>query len=705
MGFIGDKALNERRELKMKNLYHLLSHNHITMGVKAGAVVVTILAFYLQDLTILANEAIQSDFMTHILAIPFLFAYLLYRKRKMLKAVIPFKRTEIESKAAIFSSITIGAILCLLAVLVYWYGSYTFIPLEYHMISLVIFVIGCTLIIFNTSTLLVLAFPIAFLIFLVPPPLEIIYTLGSTMSTLSSQAAYTILKAIGLPVTLVEQYQTPVIILDKPNTPPLTFAIDIACSGIYSLIGFLIFATFIIYISKGRAWKKATTFLIGFPLIYALNILRITIIVLIGNQYGIEVATQAFHLLGGWVLIFLGTLLLLTISEKVLKTSIFTTKTTTKPCSRYSMHEQENQSFCTACGTPLKTPEIRLRKQDITKVAALFATVVLLLSIQVPVFALTEEPVEVILQTPAGQQVPTTILPNIAGYTCRFIYRDTKFEQIAKQDASLMYAYTPTSNNAKEAVWVTLEVAKSKSNLHRWEFCLVTAQTKYGEEPRVKQLDLYDIQLLENPPIIARYFAFQEKTNLTQVVLYWYESATFQTNSTAQQEYVKISVIAFPETPENIKEIEDKMLPFAEAIVNHWQPIKTWSQIALTISQNGPTLIAITTLTFATVATAYITQQQLQKRTNEKAYQKLSEKDKKIVQATKEANRNHKGTTQEITSVYERLNGEKISLDELHERLNSLEEVGLTKQTITNENDQPILKWKTNISLPQPKKT
>jgi len=677
------------------------SKSRATLTVKAAAILLTPLALYWQDLVVLANEAIQSEFMTHILAIPFLFAYLLYRKRKSLRAVIPFKTTETKSKNPIFSNVFVGALLCLLAILIYWYGSYTFIPLEYHIVSLTVFVVGCVLTMFNTSTLRVLAFPIAFLIFLTPPPLEIVYNVGFLLSTLSSQAAHVILRAIGLPVSLTEQYETPVIVLEKPDSSPLTFAVDIACSGIYSLIGFLIFAVFIAYISKGRTWKKATTFFIGLPLIYVLNILRITMIVLIGNQYGIDLAMQVFHLLGGWVLIFLGTLLLLIVSEKILKILIFTAKTKTKLCPKCVSDRRENQSFCVACGTFLRTSTIRLHKQDLAKIAALFVAVVLLSSIQVPIFALTQEPVEVILQTPAGQQVTTTILPEMPGYTSEFVYRDTQFEQRAKQDASLTYSYTSTSNDTKDTIWVTVEIAKSRSNLHRWETCLITHPVNIGRPPRATQLDLRDVELLENPPIIGRYFAFQyTKTNQTQVILYWYESATFQTNSTSQQEYVKIGLIVLPENADNIQEIEDKLLPFAKAIVNHWQPIKTWSLIALTLSQNGSTLIAITTLTLTTIATAWIIQQQIQKRLNQKVYQKLSEKDRQILLAIKESNRNHKGITQEIASTYKTLNGEEIELETLYKRLNDMEELDLTKQHIANENDQPILKWKTNIFFP-----
>jgi len=87
----------------------------------------------------------------------------------------------------------------------------------------------------------------------------------------------------------------------------------------------------------------------------------------------------------------------------------------------------------------------------------------------------------------------------------------------------------------------------------------------------VTQLDLRDVQILENPPILARYFAFQyTKYPETQVVLYWFETSIFMTNNTAEQKHVKISLIAYPDTPQEIAEAENQLLPFARAIVNYW---------------------------------------------------------------------------------------------------------------------------------------
>ena len=119
-------------------------------------------------------------------------------------------------------------------------------------------------------------------------------------------------------------------------------------------------------------------------------------------------------------------------------------------------------------------------------------------------------------------------------------------------------------------------------------------KTPHGREPNVQQLDLRDTQILENPPILARYFAFQYKSsNQTQIVLYWFETSTLILNDTLEQKQVKISLISYPHSQQEIEETENNLMNFAIAIAGHWQPTKTWTQIALIISKNGLALSTI----------------------------------------------------------------------------------------------------------------
>lgn len=148
------------------------------------------------------------------------------------------------------------------------------------------------------------------------------------------------------------------------------------------------------------------------------------------------------------------------------------------------------------------------------------------------IFALTQGPAQVLVQTPTGQQGNTQIFPQIPNYTLQYFQRQTEFEQVSGQDFSLIYSYTP-QDPEKETIFVGLEIAQTTIPLHRWEICLITVPQEHGYQTSVEQLDLRDVQILQNPSIIARYFAFKDKSdNQTKIVLYWYENPIFTTNNT-----------------------------------------------------------------------------------------------------------------------------------------------------------------------------
>jgi uncharacterized OB-fold protein len=414
---------------------------------------------------------------------------------------------------------------------------------------------------------------------------------------------------------------------------------------------------------------------------------------MLGYYYGEALALQVFHLLGGWILIFLGTLLLLTISEKIFKTKIFTS--TGQKCSQCGSKSKTKQDFCTSCGRILKPSSMKISKVDMVKIAAIATSVIVLMSIQTPVFALTEASPIIVIDTPSGQQVSTTILPQVPDYTLTFWYRDTDFEEKAKQDMSLVYFYSPT-NQSKEPMWVAIEIASTSSSLHRWETCLITWPLSKGYQPKVTQIELRDIQLTENPPIIGRYFAFQYvATNETQAVLYWYETATFTVNSTSQQKHVKISVITYPETIEDMPNIENQMIAIATAIANYWQPIKTWSQITMIISQNGANLAAVTSIMLIATLIFNHVENRKQKKTSTNVYQKLSTQHKQIVDAVREIEKTVKPTLDDITKTI----GKRISKKQLLQELSELEKIGIIKSIISSQQDEPIKTWKTQIII------
>jgi exosortase len=681
--------LNRLRLPKIKSFS--LSDSAISIAIRTIAIVSITLALFSNDLTVIFSDALQSQTTSYVLLIPFILVYLIYRKRKMFSAVIPISNKNQTKKIRRLTTIA-GILLFVTAILIYWHGSYTFTPLEYHIVALPIFTAALVLILFNPQTLRQAAFPIAFLFFLAPPPSEILYAVGAALSTLSSMASSSLVGLLGIPTSLTNEFESPTIAITRANGAQLNFNVDVACSGIYSLMGFIIIATLIAYIIRDKPWKKAALFLTGIPLIYLLNVLRITIILLLGYQFGENLALQVFHSLGGWVLLFIGTLLLLAVSEKIFKTKISEKNKDTCPDC---LNERKNsRKICFTCGRIIKPPSIHIQRKDIIKIFTLAAIVVVLISIQAPAFALTQTPKNVIVSAPTGESMSTEILPNPPNYQLDFLYRDTEFEELSQQDMSIAYAYYPEKANL-EPIWVTLEIASQLTSLHRWEICLVQNPLRQGWDLKVVQLELTDIQISQNPLIIGRYFLFDDiETNQTQSVLYWYESAIFETNSTSQQKHVKISVIAYPDDSVGIDKIKDEQLTIAKEIINYWEPIKFWSYVTLPISEAGGYSAALTVFALAAIMVYYMMETRQQKNANRNSYTKLSETNRDIVDAILKTQKNDPPTLNQIFHTLQTDTKGLISKDQLIQKLRDLERERIIEGQIKNINDQPIQIWK-----------
>jgi len=688
-----------RADEELKILGSHLSSSKIALGIKATTSFGSVIAIYFQDLAIIANDAVRNDLMTYTIAIPFLFIYLLYRRRKMLRAALTFE-TNKPNTTKIHTNEIVGILLCLTAFLLYWHGSYTFYPLEYHLVSLPLFTTGLVLILFNMKTLRFLAFPIVFLFFLTPPPTEIVSIASANVATFSSDFSCSILKAIGLPVSQISEYGAPALVVTDSSGSQLSFVIGTASSGIHSIIGFSIFAIFIMYVAKGPAWKKATLFFISLPIIYVLTILRIMGLVSFGYWQGVNVAWDVFHLLGAPVLIFLGSIILLSLSEKIWKLQIFTQRRSLQ-CPICNENTKTKENSCPSCGKLLKYPNINLSKQDIGKIIMLMIVTGILVTLSVPIFALSVQPPQVLVKTLGNEQsTATQLFPQISDYNLTFVYRDTQFEKIATRDRALVYAYIPENTSAR-TVFTAIEIGSTRSTWHSWEASVIIWPLQHGRTPQGIQLDLREIQLINNPPLIGKYFAFQQTTsNTTQVVLYWMESAIFDTGSSNENKYVKISLIVFPKDSDGIPETEKLLLPFAKAIIDFWQPIKAWSQINLVIAQNGALLTTIPTTLLALILTTNLIQKYRDKKANEKIYSQLSlEEEKQILQAAHDASKKEQPTVNAIASHFKKLTGKTIDPRTLIQKLKQAEQLGLIRRDIANREDQPITIWKNQTPL------
>jgi exosortase len=682
--------LQNTRLPKPKQLAIYLNIGNLTLLLQLSILVLATFAFYSQDLIMIFTDALSNEATSYLLIVPFVFAYMIFRKRKMLRASISETQTQPDKKRLGMLS---GLLLCTIAVLLYWYGSSTFTPIEYNVFTLPLFVSGLILILFNPQTLRQAAFPVLFLFLLVPPPTEFFNTIGSTLSVASTEVPNAIINFLGVPSTISGEFGTPTVTITRADATPVSFNVSIACSGIYSLLGFVVFAAFTAFIIRDKPWKKAIVFLIGLPLVYALNIVRITTILLIGYQWGEQLALDVFHLLGGWILILIGTFILLFISEKVFKTRIFTHKETNITCPTCNPGPLDKQeTYCNNCGRLLRYPKIKPHKLDIAKVVAVASVTMLLVMIQAPVFALTKGPAQILIQTPQGEQGNTQIFPQFPGYDLLFAYRDTAFEQVSGQNLSLMYEYLP-QHRSQDPIWLGVEIADSITPLHAWEFCLITWPQTHNYQSSATQLDLRDVNIQQNPPVTARYFAWNDtKQNRTELVLYWKETTVFTINNVSQQKHVQISLITFPE---NVSASEASLLPMAEAIAQYWEPIRTWNTLALFLSHNALILAATMAVLLAAIPIFSIFKNQKQKKLNQLAFQKLSKPNQQLIEIIKKTEKLSVPNLDKIAEVYKETIDKKVQNEKLRQELDGLEKTGLIKRRVISNQDSPVQGWRT----------
>lgn len=668
------------------------SAQYLGMALKIATMFSATLVLFSGDLLVIFSDALRDESVSHVLIVPVLVAYIIFRKRKVIQAAAFYKNRQ-----RLFSLIrvdaVVGGLLLLISVGLYWHAPYTMMSLEYHVLAMILFLASCVLILFNSSVLRQLIFPLLLLALLLPPA-EILYNAGSALSVASSTVTYSVLRAFGYPVSLNNEYENPWLQVVRQDGTPILFSVDPACSGIYSLMGFLVFALFIAYLVRGPIWKKAAAFSIGFPLIYSLNIIRLIGTVVIGYNFGEATALDLFHLFGGWVLVFLGTLLLLASFRRVFSIDlIFRPMGGCRSCENAGL--PSNSSFCVDCSRLLTIPTPSFDRTDLARVSTVLIAVIMITAIQTPII-LAREHTELMVNTPSGPQFSTEILPQIDGYSLSYVMRDMEFEQYAKQDLSLIYSYVP-NDRSENPIWVLIEIASIRSSLHRTEACLVKW---YAAGERVEELVLKDYQLLDNPPVVGRFCVFHyTRSETNQTVIYWIQSSPFSINSTIVEKYVKISLVSYPTSLDQISDSESRLLSFAQSVTDYWKPINQWSQVALVASRSRYVLLAAPFALLVGTLLFVLFQRMRYKKADELAYQKLPQLQKQVVDAVGHTQRSSTPTFSNIWSTYKKITGRPIESNEFHQMLSAVEKSEVVQGRFVSINDYSFKVWKTRVSV------
>ena len=234
----------------------------------------------------------NEDEYSHGFLIPIVSAYLVWTKRDELKATAvrpTFWGLVVMAMAlAIYVTGIVGADLFL------------------QRVSMVVMIAGGILYVVGLPILRVVAFPLGFLLLMIPLPGIIFNSIAFPLQLFAAQIASTIMEACG------------VLVFREGNVMHLaSVSLDVeeACSGIRSLMSLTALGLLYAYITYSSWLMRLLLLLAIVPIAIAANVFRVTMTGLLAHYVSVDTALGVFHTAGGWSVFIVAAALLLGVSR------------------------------------------------------------------------------------------------------------------------------------------------------------------------------------------------------------------------------------------------------------------------------------------------------------------------------------------------------------------------------------------------------
>jgi exosortase len=252
------------------------------------AILAAVAALYATVAPRLVRQWAEDDDYTHGFLILPLALYFVWERRHELKRLTP--------RPSWLGALALGVGLLLLVV-----GSVG-AELFLQRISFVVVVAGLVWLVLGAAFLRVVAFPIAFLVFMVPLPAIVMNAVAFPLQLFAAQSATFCMQTAGIPV------------LREGNTIVLantTLEVVEACSGIRSLQALLALGAVYGYFTQRAVWKRWALLFLSIPIAIAANAFRVAGTGFLAHFIGPEAAQGFYHSFAGWMVFAVAFALLL----------------------------------------------------------------------------------------------------------------------------------------------------------------------------------------------------------------------------------------------------------------------------------------------------------------------------------------------------------------------------------------------------------
>lgn len=251
--------------------------------------------YYVTYLWMFERWTARDSYYSHGFLIPLMSFFLIWRKRhEIMKSEISF------SAIGIFFFAT-GIFIQLISA--FWRVHFT------SAFSMIFILLGISLILFGKQANKYLIFPIIYLIFMIPLPLIAVADFSLRLKLFAAHSALKISELFGI----IAVREGAVLHFRSGE-----MVIGDICSGLRSIIALLAFGAFYAYISNFSIPKKILIFLISMPIAIIANIIRIIVLCIIAEIWGVEKTGGMVHDISG-ISIFVVAFALLFSFERVLR--------------------------------------------------------------------------------------------------------------------------------------------------------------------------------------------------------------------------------------------------------------------------------------------------------------------------------------------------------------------------------------------------
>ena len=255
---------------------------------------ILLLALFYPTLKWLLSEWLGNDYYSHGPLVPLISAFLAWR----LWVKWPPEQRQIKPATVGLLPFGFGLVIYLYALLqrAYFVTS----------LAMIVIIAGIVWYLLGTAALRRFAFPIGFLLFMVPLPF--VEPLSVPLAQLTGAVSAAIVRLFGVPISVNGA---------QISLPKTELVVGAQCSGLRSIVTLMTLVALVIFLVEGAWWKKLLLALSSVLIAAFGNVMRVASLLIVANIWGADAGFKYYHDYSG-IVFFLSALGLLLLFSWVL---------------------------------------------------------------------------------------------------------------------------------------------------------------------------------------------------------------------------------------------------------------------------------------------------------------------------------------------------------------------------------------------------